>query len=253
MKKITGNILIALVLLGLGIFVGTRIPRKISTPKGGQTDSYQAGWNAAKERLAQSPIGGVMVSQATEVKTISGSIQKIEGDKITVKINLTDPLSDPNLDTRTITVNSSTKIVLSVPKSQEQIQKDMADFQEKMKSQTQIDPANPILPPMPFEKKEIKISDLKVDQQISITANENIKDKKEFVASEIGVQEAVSPQSSLVPPALPNMAPLPSAPVKLNPTPSALTKNKNTATPPAPVAPTKGGIVPAPVVPTPSI
>ena len=189
-KKILIHIVAIIVILAIGIFVGTKIPRKIATPSGNQSNSFQAGWDAAKERLKQSPMIGTMFHVDAEIKNVNGTIQKIDGNKLTVKINPLEPLADPSLDTRIITVDSNTRISLAVPKNQAQFQKEMQDFNNKMKNQTtQAEPSQLITPPSPFENKEIKLADLKEGQQISVATSEDIKDKKEFTAIQIDAQE----------------------------------------------------------------
>jgi len=195
MKKTLILTLIILVSLSLGILIGTKI-KKTSVPQGSPANTentYQAGWDAAKARLAQSPMGRI-ASSGMEIKNISGSISKIDGNKLTVKIALLDPLSDPALDVRTIDVDANTKFSLNVQKDPAQFQKEMQDFQDKMKTRQAADqsqPQAPIVPPMPFDQKSINLSDLKVDQQISIVAGQDIKNTKEFVATEVNVQEAI--------------------------------------------------------------
>ena len=82
---------------------------------------------------------------------------------------------------------------MNVPKDQAQLEKEMKEFNEQIsKTQTSTNPdqiVNPIMPPTSFTTKDISQSDLKVNQYISIMANENIKDKKEFTAAEIQAQE----------------------------------------------------------------
>ena len=178
-------------ILAIGIFIGTMIPKKIKTSSGNKNDSFQAGWNAAKARLSQSPMGMVLSDDA-EIKNVSGIIQKISNSKLMIKINLLEPLSDPDLDDRMINVDSNTKIFLFVPKSQTQIEKEMQEFNDKMKNQaTMAENSQLLTPPSPIEKKEIRLTDLKENQRVEVMAGENIKDKKEFVAVEIDAQEIV--------------------------------------------------------------
>lgn len=198
MKKIIYFVFLFLLVFLFGFFLGNKsgllqksgVPESISK---GQENTFQAGWDAAKARLKQSSYG-IAIPDGMEIKNVSGTIQKIAGNKLTVKIiNSLDPLSDPDLDTRIITVDANTKISLAVQKDPVQWQKEMQDFQDKIQQQpTQTDPAQaptPILPPIPFDTKDIKVADLKENQQVSVTANEDIKDKKEFTAVQIDAQE----------------------------------------------------------------
>ena len=171
-----------------------------------QNNSFQSGWDAAKERLSQSHMG-MVIPAGTEIKNISGTIQKIDGNKLTLKINPLEPLSDPNLDTRIITVDSSTKIILAVQRDQALFQKEMQDFQDKMKQPpVQTDPSQlptQILSPKSYDNRDINLADLKENQQIAVSANENIKDKQEFTAVQIDVQDAAPASGSVPVPAPP--------------------------------------------------
>lgn len=191
-KKILVGTIIAIVFLGLGIFIGTKFSKK-AVPQCATVNAentYQAGWNAAKERLNQLSIGTI-IPAGTEIKNVNGTIQKIEGNKLTVKINPIEPLSDPELDVRIITVDSNTKITLVVQKDPAQFQKELQDFQDKMKqSPAQTDPSQQ---PVPFDKKDITLSNLQENQRIAVTANENIRDRKEFTAKQIDTQEITAP------------------------------------------------------------
>ena len=95
-KKILIHIIAVVVIFAIGLFTGIKIPRKIVTSTGNQNNSFQSGWDAAKERLSQSHMG-MVIPAGTEIKNISGTIQKIDGNKLTLKINPLEPLSDPNL------------------------------------------------------------------------------------------------------------------------------------------------------------
>lgn len=189
MKK---NIIIAVVVLvffGIGIFIGKKLPKKITIQGVSKEDSFQSGWSAAKQRLNESR-GGRVFSEGMEIKNINGIIEKIEGNKITVKINsLNDPLSDPDLDFRIVTIDVNTKISSMILRDRNQVNQEMQEFQDKMKIQreqaavsTQVEP---VMPPESFEKKVITLADLKVAQYVSVTASSDIKDKKEFTATQI--------------------------------------------------------------------
>jgi hypothetical protein len=199
-KKTLIAIIAALVIFLVGVLVGMSFSKKVIVSGNRQDNSFQAGWNAAKERLKQSPMGMVLPADL-EIKNISGKIEKIYGNKITIRINPLEPLADPNLDTRIVVVDSSAKIILDVPKDQAQLEKEMKEFNTQMsKPQVSTDPSqpvNPIMPPTSFVAKDILLSDLKVNQYISVIANENIKDKKEFTAIQIEAQELIAVETAV--------------------------------------------------------
>ncbi len=212
MKKILLCILVILFLVPIGIAIGMALPRKITTnnlqPK---EDSYQAGWNAAKERLAQSETGMLISS---DIRTINGVVEKNEGGKLEIKIKPLEPLADEALDMRIVTLNPETKIYLSMQKDMTKFQEEMRVFREQMMTSQQDVNMTQLEAPTPFEKTEVKLSELKQGQQVSVTAGENIKDKKEFVAKEINVQQNIAmpnASQSSAQPVAPIATPLPDA------------------------------------------
>ena len=222
MKKTFLLILAFILVFALGVFAGSKI-KKGKTPQGVE-NSYQAGWDAAKQRIEQTGLGGPKMDNI-EIKTISGTIEKIESNKITIKAMPLGALSDPALDSRIITVSNDTKIFQLTQKDPAQLQKEMDEFQSKMKAleENKEQSTENITPVQPQDKKQVQLSDLKVGQQVSITSTENIKDKKEFAASEISIMEM--PNLPGTPENLPT-PPIPTAPTSSTapttlPTPTA--------------------------------
>ena len=182
------GVLIIVIIFSLGIMVGLKISSQTSC-----LSSANYGVNR---------INGNAINQSSnllsdkETKIISGTIQKIDGNKLTFKISSANYLSDSKADIRTVTVDSNTKINLVFEKDPAQFKKEMDAFDEKMKQlQVKNDPSqieNIPLSPSPFENKEIKLSELKENQNITVVADENIKNKKEFIAIQIDAQEIPS-------------------------------------------------------------
>ena len=210
-KKLINTIIIILVFV-IGLILGIIIrPKQSSAPVGSQ-NTYQAGWNAAEQKLAQSGMVPGLDSNIP-IKSISGTVEKIDGNKLTVKIVPLDPLADPSTLERTVDVDNSTQFFQMVQKDPQEYQQEMAAFQKTMQSQTQAQTSNTAnktnsaqpqtaTPPMPFDKKQISLSDLKAGMQISITSNSDIKTAQEFTATEIDIQPTIS-QSMPVPSAQP--------------------------------------------------
>jgi hypothetical protein len=204
-KKIVIIVITAIVFFGLGYFIS---PSKIITKEAKNIikgeDTYQAGWEAAKQRLAESNFMPTMIMKDIEIKSVSGSVQKIEGNKITLKIQPLEPLADPDLDIRIIDA-SKAKFYKSVQRDMEEYQKEMDEFNLKIQAQMNseiltpeelsagvIAPpemnVEPIMPPAMFIKKEVSISEIQNNQQITVITEEDIKDKKEFKAIEVSIQ-----------------------------------------------------------------
>ena len=190
-KQIITIILIAVIFFVLGYALNGNGGVSVRGVNSGE-DSFQAGWEAAKKRLAETGFGPIS-GMGMEVRFISGNIQEVKNDKITIKINPLEPLADPNLDTRIIGL-SHTKIYKMVERDPVQYQKEMNEFNEKMQEQINNPSTNggvmpePLIPPEMFNKQEVDISELQVGQQISITTKEDIREIKQFEAEEITIQ-----------------------------------------------------------------
>ena len=204
-KQIITILITAIIFFGLGYVIS---PSKITTEETNninkKENTFQAGWNAAKERLVETNFMPMVGMEEMEIKSVSGNVQKIEGNKIALKIQPLEPLADPELDIRIIDV-SNAKFYQSVQKDEEQYQKEMEEFDRKTQAQMndmemnagtssesiispEMNDSEPIMFPDMFVKQEVSLNNIQVDQQISVMVNEDIKDKKEFKAIEINIQ-----------------------------------------------------------------
>lgn len=165
-------------------------------------NNYQAGWDAAKKRISD---GGFYPAASSEVKSVTGEIKDISNGKITLKIRPLDLLADPALDERVIIVDSSANIFSQEPKDQKEFSAEMAEYSKQLKNNqaqaaavttgTSTAPIEVtfLTPPNGFIKTEIAISDLKVGQTVSVMADKNIKEVKEFSAVEINFYQPLIP------------------------------------------------------------
>jgi len=165
-------------------------------------DTFQAGWNAAREKLKES---GFMI--LGETKGLNGSVKKISGNKIILSTNLINPLDDETLKTRTAVVDSNTIIEIQKEKTQEEItveeaeqstkidalkeqKKTAVSEEEKMDLEMQI---MDLQMPIDFFKQEkAGIKDIKAGDNISVTAEEDIAEKKEFTAAWITIDKIIT-------------------------------------------------------------
>ena len=216
LKKILLIIIPLIAIFALGVFIGTKIKTKTNT---GQQDSFRAGWDAAQKRLEESGVAPKL--EGMEIKNISGTIQSIDGNKLSIKVaNIMGALSNPELDNRIVEVGDYVKIYELNPKEPQQFQKETEEFLAKLKEANSDDQKSALQSPEAFNKKEIKLSDLKVGETVTITADEDVKNKKQFVAKEISVQANLIPETLQV------------APVQ-NPAPEQLPAPASTTTAPA--------------------
>ncbi|MFH1255015.1 MAG: hypothetical protein V1667_00880 [bacterium] len=191
-KTFFSMIAVAAIFFGLGFYFD-RAP--VAVKKGDNT--FQAGWQAAKDRLKQSSFMPMM-NENMEISSVSGEVKEVQDNQISIKINPLEPLADPELDNRIIELDNNTKIYQLSQKDQAQYQKESEDFEQKMKQQMEkmVKPeempavsANPITPPDMFVKKEIKAQDIAIGSQANVIAVEkDIKNAKKFIAAEITIQ-----------------------------------------------------------------
>ena len=133
-------------------------------------------------------------SQGNNVKinSLSGAVKAINGNTLTLKINQSDE--------RTVETDSQTKIYILEEKSQEQYRKEMAEYNKKIQEQTNnqtklpeatMAPLVSNLSPEVFAKKTGLFSDIKNGITITaVAAGQDIKDAKQFKATEIFIPPA---------------------------------------------------------------
>ncbi len=206
-KKLIIIIAIVLVFL-LGIISGLNIKSKAFNcpPNANSRDIYQAGWNAAEQKLNQAQKETIPI----EIKGISGTVEKIDGNKLTVKVAQFYPSADSSLNERIVDIDSHTKVFQMVQKNPQEYQKEITDFRKAVQAQIENQPQNgsaqpqTVVPPAPFEKKQISLSDIKVGEQISIISDSDIKTAEEFKAVEIDINQSIE-NSPVAPSATPTI------------------------------------------------
>ena len=170
-QTITTIIITALIFFGIGFAFATYY-------KSGD-NTYQAGWDAAKQRLTES--GFMPMMDDMEITSVNGTVQEVKDNKIYLKIQPLTPLADSELDNRIIEIDANTKVYELLRKNTDQYQKELDEFNQKEAIES-------IMPPKPFVKQEINLDKIKVDQQITVMAEQDIKETKQFKAIEIIVQ-----------------------------------------------------------------
>jgi uncharacterized protein YkvS len=215
-RTIIISLIVALIFFTLGYLIGgAKVNPTGQLVKGANT--FQAGWEAAKKRLTESGFSPIMGNNL-EIKSVFGQVKKIEGKNITLKIRSLEPLADPNLDERTVVVNENTKIYQLEQKNQKDYQKEMDEFNKKLQEQTKTSALGQIgllTPPEFFTKKTVALADIKVGQQLTVIAADNIKEAKEIKALEISLQfipSSIPSASNILPTApLTTVPPVPPA------------------------------------------
>ena len=143
---------------------------------------YQAGFNDAKSLVENSGIGKVLRTP-DDIRTLSGVVTAIDGDRITMHIQSVNPFDDQTLNDRTILITADTKIVKLVQKDPKTFQSEMAVFIKTAASNENAGTQ----PPQPFTQVAVDVASIAADDSLMVTSLENIKTLKEFPASEIQV------------------------------------------------------------------
>lgn len=142
-------------------------------------NTYEAGWNAAKARLAESGI--VTIPANAEVKTVSGSVTTLEVNGFSLKIRPLEPLADQKLDTRVIIVDQNTKFFVTKRKDSDTIEKEMADFMKKVATEE----GRGSTPPEMFERIPATLQDIVIGKRATVSSITNIKDSPTITAVEV--------------------------------------------------------------------
>ena len=187
-------IIAGLIFTGFGYFI---LPKIIGQNISSGQNTFAAGLQAAYNRLVARGRSDVALFGYgyAESKIIVGKITEIKDGQISLQVYPVNPLADPQLDERIIKLDGSTKIYRKAEKTPEQIKQEQENYikqteelNKKMQENKTVGTVETLPPPTSFGKEEIKPADLKVGDQIMITANNDIHAAKEFKAEEIMLQ-----------------------------------------------------------------
>ena len=239
-KSLLILIISLIIALGLGVFIGSSMTKKLPQGTDKKTENtYQSGWDAAMNTMKES--GAIpTLPDDVEIKSLSGTIQSISGNSITVKVADPTLLTNPNLQTRTITLDNNTKIQKYVQKNPDTIAKETAEFDEKMKSYNPESNQELPTPPMYQDTQDTTTADLKEGVQIMVSSSEDIRNKESFTATEIQIQVTpdVSPLETTGS-TLPTTQSIDSASLPTPPAPIVQSQDLDTSNLPLPPTPTK--------------
>ncbi|PIR12747.1 hypothetical protein COV49_04420 [Candidatus Falkowbacteria bacterium CG11_big_fil_rev_8_21_14_0_20_39_10] len=203
-KTIIISLIIALAFFALGYFVRDAKVYPVGQLVKG-TDNFQAGWEAAKKRLADS---GFVAMGNFAINNVNGQVIAVQGKAVTLKIRPLEPLADADLDERIVNVDDNTKIYILSQKDQAQYQSEMDEFNQKIREQTNnpsepgqasVSSTRPIMSPEFFVKKEASLADIKSGAMINVVAaDKDIRNTKQFSAAKIEIQPAPAVASPTV-------------------------------------------------------
>ncbi len=149
--------------------------------------SYQDGYNAAKKKLEDAHVFPPTPTSAT---TLNGTIKSVGSDSLVMETALSspNPLEELNVPMeRTVKIAADTAIDRQVPKTQEELQKEVAKYQADLQAGKNV----PL--PSPFKLEKIALSDLKPGDTVDATADHDILHEASFNATEIDLTTRATP------------------------------------------------------------
>jgi hypothetical protein len=179
------KIIIALFLI-IGMVIGFFISNTYNINKCNNKikATYDRAWEDAQNRLKERGIFGLSGNNNFYRDLVNGEIIKINQDILAIKIVPLEILAKPDLDVREVKIIEDTKIIRIQKKSENEHQKDIEDYYLKNPEQKN----RPDIPkdfPSMFINIDAVISDFQIGQKVTIKANEDIVNKKSFIASEV--------------------------------------------------------------------
>ncbi len=126
-----------------------------------------------------------MFQSPDDIRTITGVVTAIDGNRIVIHTESRNPFDDPALLDRIVVVTKDTQIIKTLPGDMEAFQKEMEAFIKK----TEEGKGAGLTPPRPPQptKTTVDVSSIAEGSTLTVTAVENIKNMKEFSAKEIQI------------------------------------------------------------------
>lgn len=177
-----------LLVLAVAIFIAGSVASTVVDPYlpsvlSNSKKNYQDGFAAARKLVEESSLGNFFKTP-DDVRTLSGTVTAVTSEKITMHLTSVNPFDDQSLNDRTVLITADTKIVRLVAKDIEVFQSEMAKFIATPQSISV-----PATFPQPYTQVIGNAQDIKAGELLTVTTSENVKTMKEFMASEIQVQE----------------------------------------------------------------
>ena len=150
--------------LGLGFYIGYK--------------------NASLKFTSQIEKIKMLFPSSPDTRSISGTVKSVSGNVVTLETTASPNPFEELPTVRQVTVGSGTKIIKQVTKDPAEFQKEVTAWQ---KSSTDPKSGTITTLPLPFAETELKVSQLKSGDRVSVEASNNIKTQVSFEATKITV------------------------------------------------------------------
>ena len=135
-------------------------------------NSFDAGWEAAKQKIEES---GIIRNSNIPITTLKGSIQSIADDNtsfvIQTQYRVRNPLANQPPEVRTIIVNEDTQYISRIEKSRDQLLEERDVYQrERNELRAKAQSGEFVLPQQPerYTEEEVDFTSLNLNKQIII-------------------------------------------------------------------------------------
>ena len=135
-------------------------------------NGYDKGWNAATGALER-------VERDYPVKSVIGDIEKIEENKLYLKIQPVETLAKKELDDRVVVMDNDTKIYKYMARSEGEIEEERQELER----------AGKLEEPALMKKKEVSRSELGSASRVIAYSGKDIRNDQQFVATEIVIHK----------------------------------------------------------------
>lgn len=183
-KALYTIVLIVACIIGAGAasLIDPFLPQSMSNTKKG----YANGFVAAKAIVEKSTIGA-MYRTPDDVRMLSGTVTEVGSAEFTLHTPSNDPFADPALNDRAVHIDAATVVYNIEQRDSKTFQKEMEAYLAAMRHASSTPTA--LIQPSSAIKVRTDLSALKKGTPVTIMTKENIRDRAEFIATEIDIQQ----------------------------------------------------------------
>lgn len=153
-------------------------------------EAYQAGFDAARERLVEQGIIDENGPSATD--TIFGQVVDIQSSEVVVEVNPSDPLADYKL--YTVAINDETRLQTATPLSLEEFDAALIEYEIAV-NESESGTEEPSMPE-PFEFSTLQQDDIQIGDAVMVQTAETFeRGEKEYLEAVV-FQKRVSAETA---------------------------------------------------------
>lgn len=138
---------------------------------------FTRGWESAFKRISE--VTGIEIEESSNsINKLRGAIQKIENNRILLKIKPISFYDDPDLDIRIILIDDKTKFTKIVTKEYAQYQNELNEYFKTIEDVSEEEYYSNA--PRGYTEESIDLDDLEIGQNIEVKTEADIRTVKQF-------------------------------------------------------------------------